>query len=287
MPDVLSFPVDGERLRTHRHRMQLFAILIPVAAIATGTWLYLDGTANGNVDGGRGFLIVLALIAGPVLGLLAWLVLVRRIDSGMRAVVVVPPDEVRHIERRLRLDESGHGGLGFRYSRPLTWYLVLVAVAWSVPGWALLARGDLVLALIAGLVFLVPLITVLRRGFRRGVLVLTPELVLHRTWGFDQWAPWREAAFGWSRDPGVPKGSLVLWPRAPDQSKRYRYRVRWPSIVARRITPLPALTTGYFGAHPVVVGDTMVFYGLNPELRGELGTEAAVDRVRHAVESAR
>lgn len=293
-PVVDQSPRWAPNARTSR----IVAGLILVAGVGIGLAMYVSFSNSADDQDGRWMGIVLVVLA-PWIAASTWLMWVRRLDAGLDDVVVVPPEEIA-VATRTRADAGRvpeASGLGFRYGEALTrmfvgaqvvsvgFFLVLVALLWprgthEVDAFAL---GFLVFG---ALVFLLPAIEILRGGLARGVVVLTPEQVIHRSWMFDSWCSWddvlavepvwlfadRDVRVRVRRESGAPKGMRRrAWVLAQQPEARFA-----PDLL---------INTAYIPVHPDLLLGTVRFYAENPDRRSELGTQVAVDRVRRVVQA--
>ncbi len=188
--------------RPNARNARVIAVLILVAGVGIGLATYVSFSNSADDQDGRWMGIVFVVLA-PSIAASSWLMRVRRLDAGLDDVVVVPPEEIAVATRKRadagRVPEAN--GLGFRYGLALAWMygapqivgVVFFAVL-AVLGWrAWTGTGDwTVLAFVAfaALVVLPPPVETLRGTLRRGVVILTSEQVIHRSWMFDSWCSW-------------------------------------------------------------------------------------------------
>ena len=293
-PVVDQSPRWAPNARTSR----IVAGLILVAIAGIGLAGFASITRSGGDQDGRWMGIAFVVLA-PWFAASYWLMRVRRLDAGLDDVVVVPPEEIAVATRKRadagRVPEAS--GLGFRYGKALTrmlvgaqaasvgFFVAWVALLW--PAWSesrdAFALGFLVFG---ALVLLLPPVETLRGALRRGVVVLTHEQVIHRSWMFDSWCSWddvlavepvwlfadRDVRIRVRREGGAPKRMhRRAWVLAQQPEARFA-----PDLL---------INTAYIPVHPDLLLGTVRFYAENPDRRSELGTQVAVDRVRRVVQA--
>lgn len=134
------------------------------------------------------------------------------------------------------------------------------------------------------------LVAVVRGRLRPGVLVLTPAGVVHRSWGDDLSGPWARVT-GVVPSGGPAPAVLVTMATAaatgPDApaaglpgSGSPVVRTRTAGSTGRKLAPHIAVDTTATDLDPVLLLETVRFYAAHPDRRAELGTPAAVERVR-------
>ncbi|PKV93970.1 hypothetical protein ATK30_4833 [Amycolatopsis echigonensis] len=193
-----------------------------------------------------------------------------------------------------QVPEVGEPGLLVPYSATLTTIHVAAAVVcfalFAVLGIAAAAvvasqgahgnAGAAVIAIVC-LVCVISLIVsgvlVLRGKLRRGVLALTPRGVYHCSWSFSTYADWDTIMYVGAADANGPIIELAT----TDSGERwYRRRTRLRRQPELAFNPHIGIQARLLSADPALVYQTLRFYQRNPQARTELGTEAAVQRVR-------
>jgi hypothetical protein len=182
--------------------------------------------------------------------------------------------------------EDGHAGIAFRYSGwGYFWYfgLFVTGAAGLVP-FGLLGLGQgvagsliAVAALLAALFLVLVVVIVLVRA--PGRLILTPDGLWHHGLTFTGYAPWEAAALVDAATVGGAPAVMVH----VDPSERNRSRSFLPArlgIREQELLPFVVVREQWIAADPALVYRTVRHYHLNPGDRPELGTEAAVERVR-------
>ena len=288
-----------QRWAPNARTSRIVAGLILVVVVTLGVVAFVGFSASENDQDGRWMGLVLVVLA-PWLATGHWLARVRRLDAGLDDVVVVPPEEIA-VATRKRADAGGRApeasGLGFRYGLALTRMLVgaqvvsvgffaaWVALLW--PAWSesrdAFALGFLVFG---ALVLLLPAVETLRGALRRGVVILTPEQVIHRSWMFDSWCSWDDVL---AVEPVwlFADRDLRVRVRREGGAPKHLHRRAW--VLAQqheaRFAPDLLINTAYIPVHPDLLLGTVRFYAENPDRRSELGTQVAVDRVRRVVQA--
>ncbi|MDI6628410.1 MAG: hypothetical protein QME72_11885 [Rhodococcus sp. (in: high G+C Gram-positive bacteria)] len=134
-------------------------------------------------------------------------------------------------------------------------------------GWVLAAMG------LSMASFLIP---ILLRSIRNGYLELSDDGIRHRGWAFDIQVPWVDV-----RDTAVVVESYPLVLVRVDEMAKMNRRF---TTLLWRIEIMPKgkyieLDCRRFDVHPVALEQWIRFYIDNPEVRVELGTDAAAERL--------
>ena len=290
---------QSPRWAPNARNARIIAALILVAGAGIGLAMYVSFSNSAHDQDGRWMGIAFVVLA-PWVAASSWLTRVRRLDVGLDDVVVVPPEEIA-VATRTRADAGGRApeanGLGFRYGSALAWmfvgaqvvsvgfFLALVALLWP-RGTQEVEAFALGVFVFGALVLVLPAIEILRGGLARGVVILTPEQVIHRSWMFDSWCSWDEVL-----------GVEPVWLFA---DRDVRVRVRRESGAPKRMhrrawvlaqqpearhAPDLLINAAYISVHPDLLLGTLRFYAENPDRRSELGTQVAVDRVCRVVQA--
>jgi hypothetical protein len=265
--------VHGEDLWPDRKRPA--GTVVGIAFMAVLTLLFGFGTVVAFAGGDVTWAVMslyTTMLCGQVLGLglyLRWRPL--RLRSGTP---------------RIRRTGDGHTGIAFRYSGwGYFWYFGLFATgaAGLVP-FALLGLGEgvagsliAVTALLAALFLVAVVVIVLVRA--PGRLILTPDGLWHRGLTFTGYSPWEAAALVDAATVGGAPAVMVH----VDPSERNRSRSflpAWLGIREQELLPFVVVRDQWLATDPALVYRTVRHYHLNPGDRVELGTEAAVERVR-------
>lgn len=218
--------------------------------------------------------------------------------SGVATWVGVRARPVRSV--RTRLQPDGIAALAFPYSflATVAAFLVVVGLAAGVipflaAGLFSALDGDLfswlwvLLFGLIGLFGLACLYGIARRRLVRGAVFLSPDGIVHRTWGADTAISWdavldvtpEESAAVTAYGNGPPSQVIRLSPYANAKATYTPRSLLWRP--ARKVVNGTALISGtVLGVNPALVYHTLRFYHRNPNARAELGTDAAVRRVR-------
>lgn len=185
---------------------------------------------------------------------------------------------------------SGEHGLVIPYSRALAatyvllcaTTLVLFAVITSVGAVSHARGGELgfVVICFGFVVYLCwTLVDIVTGRLAAGAVILTPSGIFHRSWAFDSYLAWDQAVSVW---PGQLDGQCITVAARSDAAPRFQRRSRlWKQPEYRR-APETAIRGMYLAIDPALAYHTVRFYHADPVARSELGTDAAVDRVRSA-----
>lgn len=239
--------------------------------------------------GVSGFTIALLwtpLFAGFALSFVAMLVGVR--SRSARSVRVGPQPD-------------GLAALTFPYSLRLTVAVFLVLVGLAAGGLTFLAvelasaldgdalgwAGVAVFALIDAF-GLVCLLGVARRHLVRGAVYLSPIGIVHRTWGADTAIGWDEVLDVAAEERATPTGYgnappspvIRLFPYAGAHAAYTPRSLLWRPLRRRSLPVVPLISGTVLGVDPALAYHTLRFYHRHPDARAELGTDAAVRRVR-------
>lgn len=141
-------------------------------------------------------------------------------------------------------------------------------------------------ALIVGLAFVAMVIFIMgflveavRGNIVRGALLISPSAVAFRSWGSDAVIPWRSLQIvtdGSTKDQPIV---INCYDNTPAQM-RYRSGLAKP----RRNAPPPTsikVPGAFLSIDPALAFHTLRYYHAHPRARTELGTAAALDRLRY------
>jgi hypothetical protein len=199
---------------------------------------------------------------------------------------------------RIRLStppESSAPGLVIPYRRDVAVLWVLIGGYACALGVALLliglvavtTRGTAGLPLLfAGLALATAtapaLFAVARGRLRRGVLVLTPERIIHRSWAFDISGAWDQvvAVTPAGGDRPTVLVTMMRMHQTGVSSEGATVRTRTAPTAAARLAPHIAIEATSVHLDPVLLLETLRFYAAHADARSELGTARAVARVR-------
>lgn len=201
---------------------------------------------------------------------------------------------------RTRLQPDGLAALMFPYSLRLTVAISLEAVGLVTVGTTFLAAellgalggdaeawfGVAVLGL-TDLLGLASLYGIARRRLVRGAVFLSPTGVVHRTWGADTAIGWdevfavtpEERTVATAYGNGPPAQLIRLTPYA-NATATYLPRSLFWRPLRKQADHTPLISGTVLGVNPALVYHTLRFYHRHPDARAELGTDAAVRRVR-------
>jgi hypothetical protein len=118
---------------------------------------------------------------------------------------------------------------------------------------------------------------IVRKRLTRGVVMLTPHGVYHRSWAFDSFLSWEQAV---SVSAGQLDGQLITLAAYDNARPPVRRRSRIWKQPEYKLAPHTAIRGMYLSVDPGLAFHTLNFYHANPRARAELGTEAAAQRVR-------
>ncbi|SCE97482.1 hypothetical protein [Micromonospora mirobrigensis] len=242
-------------------------------------------------------MVGLAVLA---LGMVAGLVSAARSgDSGAVALlafgavflVLVVGFSVR--SRRLRpgrgrpptLVDDPHGGQGVRFGYATAPYvslgglLALAALVTTAVAVTAMFAGVVGVLLGVGLAALAVLlgwflVTMLRLA--PGELVLSPAGIRHRGLVHTQFVPWRDVYQVSAKRVNTPL--LVVKANMSDGTRMRRLTGRFGTLESR-LLPFVAVRPYWLAGDPVVVYHALAFYHSRPDLRPELGTVAAMERI--------
>lgn len=191
-------------------------------------------------------------------------------------------------------DDTGERGLVIPYSHALAATYVLVCattlalfvviavvtlLALAAPGptdMSLVAQAAICLAFVAYLAW--TLIEATRRRLTAGAVILTPSGVYHRSWAFDSYLPWDQAVSVSAGQPGGQWITLAAYGNAHPRIQRRSLLWKQPEY---KLAPHTAIQGMYLAIDPGLAFHSLRFYHTNPAARAELGTDAAVRRVRN------
>lgn len=206
------------------------------------------------------------------------------------------------VESRLRLrhdgarpiattQEDGRHGLKVPYSRRL--HLLIAAMMSAIALVFLMAAldsagngGAYVWGALTVVFTSFPLL-LLRGKYALGYLHITPDGILHRGWTFRAFLPWSGVDMFHPMQTDGPDILITAQHGTPWEREQLTrlWRADKPAELSsdgRDPTPAIQIPGKYLAADPALVLAVLVFYGTHPESRSELGTEAALHRVRSA-----
>ncbi|RMI13324.1 hypothetical protein [Cellulomonas triticagri] len=216
------------------------------------------------------------------LGVLIAVTRVRTRRRSTRGVRLSTPEEapVPGLALPYRRDVAVLGALVGGYACALGVGLVLaglLGVTRSGPSGAVVALGGV--ALVGATA--PALLAVARGRLRRGVVVLTPERIIHRSWAFDLSGTWDQVIAVAPAGEGRPTVLVTMMRSArSDDPGRALVRTRTGPSAASRLAPHIAIEVSSVDLDPVLLLETVRFYASHPAARVELGTQDAVARVR-------
>ncbi|MDQ4021820.1 MAG: hypothetical protein M3257_09395 [Actinomycetota bacterium] len=120
-------------------------------------------------------------------------------------------------------------------------------------------------------------VDLLRRRLRRGVIVLSPVGVYHRSWTFDSFFPWESVLFV---DGGEADGPLVELAIIPGRGSWYRRISKLWKQAELAFDPNMAVPGKWLSVDPALLYWALRYYHEHPEARGELAGTAGVRRLR-------
>jgi hypothetical protein len=147
--------------------------------------------------------------------------------------------------------------------------ILTAAASATVVGWLLVVA--LAAAVVAIGWFLV---TVLRLA--PGELTLSPAGVYHRSLTFTHFAPWRDIFDVTSAWVGTPVIVVKAYPSEETRIRRYTSRFGTREM---RFMPFMAVRAYWLAADPIIVYHALSFYQARPDLRPELATPGALQRI--------
>ncbi|MFC0003609.1 hypothetical protein [Micromonospora siamensis] len=109
-----------------------------------------------------------------------------------------------------------------------------------------------------------------------GELVLSPAGIRHRALVHTQFVPWRDVYQVSAESVNTPL--LVVKANMSDDTRMRRLTGRFGTLESR-LLPFVAVRPYWLAGDPVVVYHALASYHSCPDLRSELGTEAAVERI--------
>jgi hypothetical protein len=258
----------------------VFCAALAVGGVAAGVSVFLPGPVDP-----RAFIIPAIIPSACGLALIAW---AQRMGVRSRSTRAV---------RSVDSDGAGYRALSIPFMRSLwvaLWLIVwgsllgaalLLAVSWTV---AFTSRPLNVTALIYGAVMILaalPLavvaIEVLRGRALRGELRISAEGIRYRTLSYDAWMEW--AALQSVSIVGGDSLRIVLMGYAnmpPSVQGRSRLLGISKAVLAQAAEATVAVKGVSLSVDPALAFHTLRYYHANPEARAELGTDAAVRRVR-------
>jgi hypothetical protein len=134
-----------------------------------------------------------------------------------------------------------------------------------------------VLAVVLGVLVLVVgwvLVTMLRLA--PGKLILSPAGVDHRSLTSTHFIPWHAIVAVSAEWVGTPIIAVKAFPSEDTRVRRYMGRFGSGEV---QFLPLMVIRTAWLATDPTTVYDALSFYHAHPDLRAELATPAALDRI--------
>jgi hypothetical protein len=241
-----------------------FTAAMALGMAAEAAWLSWTGQPVTGVP-----LYAAAIYLGHVVGLGAC-VWRRRRRSGRRGTLTAAPD--------------GAWGVTFTYSAWSYYWvtallvmseLVVLAVtmgaALSATAWgAVTAVVGSVVAILVGWF----LVTMLRLA--PGKIILSPSGVYHRSLTSTHLIPWHAIVAVFAGWLGTPIIAVKAIPSEDTRVRRYMGRFRSGEV---QFLPIMVVRTLWLATDPTTVYHALSFYCSHPELRAELGTPDALDRI--------
>jgi hypothetical protein len=136
-----------------------------------------------------------------------------------------------------------------------------------------------VVAIAVGILVLITawvLVTMLRLA--PGKVVLSPAGVDHRSLTSSYFVPWHAIIAISARWFGTPVIAVLAMPSPDSRVRRYLGRFRSGEV---QFLPIMVIRGAWLATSPTVVYHALSFYQSHPELRTELDTPDAVDRIRN------
>lgn len=255
----------------------LFFAAFGFLGVAAGVSIFLPGFGDN-----RAYLLVLS---APLLFGIATIVVLTRLRLRGRSTRTLHSDYVHG---------AGQRGLVIPYTQALgTVYLIvagtsllLFGIIASVTLVALIGTGArdpiLVIQAIVSLgaaAYLCWFVTeVARKRFAIGRVALTPDGIYHRSWAFESFLPWEQVL---SVSAGQLDGQLITLTTYSNAQPHFRKLSQMWKQPEVKLAPHTAILGRYLSIDPALAIHTLTFYYEHPQARSELGTEAAVERVRH------
>jgi len=115
-----------------------------------------------------------------------------------------------------------------------------------------------------------------RRRLRRGMIVLSPVGVYHRSWSFDSFFPWESVHYV---DAGEADGPLVELAIMPGRGSWYRRISKLWKQAELAFDPNMAVPGKWLSVDPALLYWALRYYHEHPEARGELAGTAGVQRL--------
>jgi hypothetical protein len=241
-----------------------FLPVMALAAVAEAAWAFWTGQPADGV-----LLAAGAILLWHVVGLGARLWWPRRRSSRTSGLNATP---------------DGTPGVTFSYSA-WAYYWVTAVLVMTVPGVLVLAVALALSASVVGIVTAVAigvlamlvgwmLVTMLRLA--PGRLILSPMGVYHRSLTSTHFIPWQAivaVSAGWT-------GTAIIAVKAsPSQDTRVRRYLGRFGSGETRFLPIMVIRTAWLATDPAIVYHALSFYLARPELRAELATPDALDRI--------
>lgn len=241
-----------------------FTAAMALGMAAEAAWLSWTGQPVAGVP-----LYAAAIYLGHVVGLGTCLWWGRR-RSGRTGTLTAGPD--------------GAKGVTFTYSAwSYYWVTALLVITELVvlavtAGAALTATAvGVVMAVVSGVVAMVVgwfLVTMLRLA--PGKIILSPTGVYHRSLTCTHLVPWHAIVAVSASWLGTPIIAVKAIPSEDTRVRRYMGRFRSGEV---QFLPIMVVRTTWLATDPTTVYHALSFYCSHPELRAELGTPDALDRI--------
>ena len=241
-----------------------FAALMALGMAAEAAWLFWTGQLATGVPLAAG-----AIFLGHVVGLSTRVWWPRRRSSRTSTLTATP---------------DGTRGVTFIYSAWSYYWLMAVLVMTELVALAVTVAAGLsatvvgvVLAVVIGALAMGVgwfLVTMLRLA--PGKLILSPAGVDHHSLTSTHFIPW-SAIMGVSAEwVGTPIIVVKAFPSTDTRVRRYMGRF---GSGEGQFLPLMVIRTAWLATDPTTVYDALSFYHAHPDLRAELATPAALDRI--------
>jgi hypothetical protein len=270
------WPAEWSR-RPLQRRLVVAAIISALIAVLGGVSAPASFAQGELADGV--FLAVACIYLGHLAGFCVWALRMRR-----RGVVrSVPVPFLGSIER----------GVEFRYARTgyyLFGSVMLITVVCSASLLAALAvrslrselsGSELFFMLIFGFMTLAGpwfVVEMVRQWRARSRVVLSRRGLHHRRVTFEHFLPW-DAVYGVSTEQAGGDPLIVVKAQHVAGMSVHRFRPVG-SEEELRVLPFMLVRARWLAVDPALLYHAMRYYFLHPEHRAELGTDAALDRIR-------
>jgi hypothetical protein len=254
----------GQRLPAWLKVWLAFVALMALGMAAEAAWSFWTGQPAAGV-----LLAAGAILLGHVVGLATRVWWPRRRSSRTGTLTATP---------------DGTTGVTFGYSAWSYYWLTAVLVMTELGALALTVAlvlsataAGVVMAVVIGALAMVVgwfLVTMLRLA--PGKLILSPTGVYHRSLTSTHFIPW-SAIVGVSAEwVGTPIIAVTAFPSADTRVRRSMGRFGSGEV---QFLPLMVIRTAWLATDPTTVYHALSFYHARPDLRAELATPSALDRI--------